>query len=430
MRKQIRTRLMEPVLLALVLTALSSSEGQAATRTAASCSRADVQTAVNAAVDGDTVIIPSGACTWTTGITTNKQITITGLVKGTVLITHSAGSGDLFALTTGASFSTKVSNITFLAGSGTGRYLLISGSGRPPIIHDNYFRVPDFQLFQCMTLLRNGAVIHRNVFESLTVKGGGGSGGAGSGCLQIKVGSGSSWSTASTMGAADTTGTANVYIEDNIFTNIYLQAIDCDDNARTVIRFNTFNDSGFVCHGADTSPTGARHTELYNNTFIFHPSGVINGVPFPLNLNRWWYVRGGTGVATDNIMADITSGMWGAKPEIQLTVQQLRRNAGPNACCNTYPCLHQIGQSHNGSSLTTEPLYIWNNTGTGTPQSPGLADYEPNECPGNNRTATWVQQGRDYVIGPKPGYAKYTYPHPLASPGGVPAPPTAVRILR
>ena len=431
MTKLTTTTLIERLSVALVLTALSSSEGQAATRVAASCSRTDVQTAINAAVDGDTVVIPVGSCTWTSGIVTNKQITISGQTKGAVFITHGAGSGDLLSITTGSSFSTRVSNINFLPGTGTGRYMLITGSGRPPVVHDNYFRVPNFQLAQCMTIKRNGAVIHHNTFESLTASGTGGSGGAGSGCVQLKNESGTSWSTASTMGAADSSGTANMYIEDNIFTNIYLQVIDCDDNARTVIRFNTFNDSGFVCHGADTSPVGARHTEVYNNVFIFHSSGAINGVPFPLNLNRWWYVRGGTGIATDNVMADITSGTWGAKPEIQLTVQQLRRNAGPNACCNSYPCLNQIGQSHNGSSRTTDPLYIWNNTGTGSPQSPGLVDYEPNECPGNNHTSGWVQQGRDYVIGPKPGYAKYTYPHPLVSTQAqTPSAPLNLRINR
>jgi hypothetical protein len=433
MTKLTTTTLIERLSLALVLTALSASDGQAATRVAASCSRADVQTAINAAVDGDTVMIPVGSCTWTSGIATNKQITISGQTKGAVLITHSAGSGDLLSITTGSSFSTKVSNLNFMPGTGTGRYMLISGSGRPPVVHDNYFRVPNFQLAQCMTVRRNGAVIHHNVFESLVANGTSGSGGSGSGCLQLKDESnGSSWSTASTMGTADTTGTANIYIEDNIFTNIYLQVIDCDDNARTVIRFNTFNNSGFVCHGADTSTFGARHTEVYNNTFIFTPAGIVNGVPFPLNLNWWWYVRGGTGIVTDNVMADIGSGTWGSKPEIQLTVQQLRRNAGPNACCSSYPCFHQVGQSHNGSSLTTDPLYIWNNLGVGLPQSPGLADYNPNECPGNNQTSSWVQLGRDYITGkPKPGYVKYTYPHPLVSTQAqTPSPPLNLRINR
>ena len=51
----------------------------AATRTAASCSRADVATAVNSAGDGDTIVIPAGTCTWTTNLTiSNKILTLQG----------------------------------------------------------------------------------------------------------------------------------------------------------------------------------------------------------------------------------------------------------------------------------------------------------------------------------------------------------------
>ena len=110
-------------------------------------------------------------------------------------------------------------------------------------------------------------------------------------------------------------------------------------------------------------------------------------------------------------------------------MQQLRRNAGPDACCTTYPCLHQIGQSHNGSSPVTDPLYIWNNTGTGVPELPGLQDYNPDECGRNSRTSTWVQLNRDYVVGsPKPGYTKYRYPHPLTGSGSRPSAPTNLRV--
>src|SRR5690348_9059501 len=53
------------------------------TYTAASCSQSDVNAVINGpthtAVDGDTIIIPSGSCTWSSGITINgKGIDITG----------------------------------------------------------------------------------------------------------------------------------------------------------------------------------------------------------------------------------------------------------------------------------------------------------------------------------------------------------------
>ena len=150
-------------ILVVVLTVFSSSEGQAASIAAASCSVASVQAAITAAVNGDTVVIPNGSCTWTSGIAVSQQITITGQTKGSVQLTHSAGTADLLSITTGSSVSTQVSNLTFLAGTGTGRYLNLAGSGKPPLIHDNYFGVPDFQLIHCMRIQRNGAVMRQLV---------------------------------------------------------------------------------------------------------------------------------------------------------------------------------------------------------------------------------------------------------------------------
>src|SRR5262245_5114610 len=60
----------------------------AATITAASCSAADVQTAVNSAGDGDTVMVPPGSCTWSTRVSiTNKSISLIGAGIGSTSIT-------------------------------------------------------------------------------------------------------------------------------------------------------------------------------------------------------------------------------------------------------------------------------------------------------------------------------------------------------
>jgi hypothetical protein len=401
----------------VVIGLLWAMQAAAVDRDAASCSMTDVQTQVRAASNRDTVRVPDGSCTWTAGISTTKQIKIKAVNSGNVYITHSAGSATLFDLSTGSSFPTELSGINFIAGTGTGRYLNISGSGKPFLIHDNTFDVPNFQLLTCMRIQRNGGVIWNNVFTSNTVGVfGSTSSGAGSGCIQLKNERGTAWNQPHTMGAADITGETNVYIESNTFRDIYLQAIDCDDHARAVIRHNTFDNSAVVCHGSDTSTDGHHHTELYNNTFVFTASGTRDGKPYPVNLNWWWYVRGGTGVFTDNIIPDITSGTWGAKPELNLTIQNLRRKAGPYACCTVYPCPHQVGQVTDSlDDRPTEPFYIWNNTGTGT-QTPALADYGPDECGGGPAASSFLQVGRDYVVGTaKPGYTKYIYPHPLRS---------------
>src|SRR5262245_25405679 len=133
-------------LLSLLLGVLLPTQGvHGAVITATACTPAAVQTAVNSAADGDTVIIPNGSCTWASGITTSKQLILSGQTKGSVLLTHSAAGNNLFTLTTGGTYKTEVRNLNFLAGSGTGRYLDIGGSGQPPLIHDNYFSIPDFQ---------------------------------------------------------------------------------------------------------------------------------------------------------------------------------------------------------------------------------------------------------------------------------------------
>ena len=80
-------------------------------------------------------------------------------------------------------------------------------------------------------------------------------------------------------------------------------------------------------------------------------------------------------------------------------------------------------------------MYFWNNTGSGGTSIPSTSDYSPNECGSSApSTSSFVQSGRDYIVGTaKPGYSKYTYPHPLRSGSQttpVPAAPSNVRVIR
>ncbi len=98
-----------------------------------------------------------------------------------------------------------------------------------------------------------------------------------------------------------------------------------------------------------------------------------------------------------------------------------------NQASNGSPCLDQIGRAIDSAafdatpppypSQTTDPVYIWNNTINGTPL---VTDYL------DTASAARIIEGRDYFInkGAKPGYAAYTYPHPLqgGSPGPTPTP--------
>lgn len=410
------------LLLAMLVTAASAG---AATLTAASCSQAAVQASINAAAEGDAVVVPNGACTWTTPVTiTGKGIRLTGATKGGVIITHGAGTSNLLSMDADTTHSVEISNLNFLPGSAANPafYMYVSGWGKPVLIHDNYLRIEHFGV-SCIHWGAHGGVIANNVFESLDANG------AGSGCIPVKAESPPfdvSWTTASTFGAADVTGEENVYIEDNVFKKIVLQAIDPDGNARVVIRYNTFDNSALASHGADTGPDGMRHVELYNNTFIFTTSGT--GYNYPLPLNYWMYIRGGSWVITDNVIPDISSQMWGDKGEIIVTVQNIRRAAGPYPCWPTYPAPRQFGQGHNGTSYVAEPAYIWNNIGL---QAPGIADYNPDECGNNAQTTDFIQPNRDFYLGvAKPGYVKFSYPHPLRSAAATPTAPPAPTNLR
>jgi len=243
-----------------------------------------------------------------------------------------------------------------------------------------------------------------------------------------------SWSTNSTMGADDTNGATNFYVEDCDFHAVGVA--DPDSNARMVFRHNVFDNSGLSSHGADTGPIGLRHVELYDNELIFDNFGDCNGsVTLPVPWFFW--MRGGTGVITDNILPAISSCAWGNKGNIVFSVLNTRRNSGCYPCWTQYPAPHQVGQGYGfdavwynyycamsgqpGYYRTLEPVYIWNNNGTAG-NAVGLSEDGNDQCGNGQHVTDYVQAGRDYLVGAKPGYTKFTYLHPLRS--GPPPSPT------
>ena len=238
----------------------------------------------------------------------------------------------------------------------------------------------------------------------------------------------SSWSTNSTMGAADTNGATNFYVEDCDF-HTYLNWGDTDSNSRVVARHNVFDNSGLSSHGADTGPIGLRHVELYDNELIFDNFGCDANTT--LNVNWFFWMRGGTGVITDNILPAISSCAWGNKGNILFSVLNIRINTGGYPCWTKYPAPHQLGQGYGPGAVSyshysgsnygrlnyytyLEPVYIWSNSGTGGNQV-GLNAESADPCGNNQLLSNYIQAGRDYKLEPKPGYVKYTYPHPLRS---------------
>lgn len=400
--------------------------GSGSIRTAASCQRADVQSKIDESQDGDTVIIPNGSCAWSSTVTiSGKGIHLKGATAGSAIITNNVGSGELDAALTineDTTHRVEVSQLRFEAGTGTGFHLkgLWVSGGLAMLIHHNEFNGN----VDGIHWESNRGVIWSNTF-TLTPPASGSPIPTANAIRCKPTGLTSSWTTASTMGTADTTGESNLYFETNTVNHHWTETWDMDDNCRSVIRYNTFNNSAGAVHGQDGSAHGVRHTEIYNNTFnrnITDDGCQASEAP---NMDYIWFIRGGTGVIADNVIPDISTCAYPGKDEIKMTVMNLRRNLGIYPCWNQgYPAPHQVGWGYTsggtqaGSSgifQDSEPIYIWGNTGSGNYGSPAVLDFSPNECGGSaHSSSTYIQSGRDYILGTaKPGYTKYTYPHPL-----------------
>lgn len=233
----------------------------------------------------------------------------------------------------------------------------------------------------------------------------------------------STWETPAKWGAQDVNGDENLYIEDNRITNVF-EAVDIDDDGRNVTRHNTFINSGFLHHGADTGPYGARYTDLYRNTFIWDPA-VRCPPDQPAGVNSFIYLRGGTAYIHENVIPDVRSMWWGDKSEVGMTVEALGRNAGDWGCWKGgYPAPHQPGWGFTkGATLAgnlrqdLEPTYIWANTGAGNHNNPGLFDYPPDQACGKvPPVSDYIKRNREFYTGvPMPGYQFFPFPHPLTA---------------
>lgn len=434
------------IFVAFLINIVLSLGAEAAIIKAADCSQSAVQTAINSASNGDTVSIPAGSCSWTsgTGISTSKQIDIEGAGSSTsgTVITHNGGSATLFTMTIGSSNYTKIGNIRFMCGSASGGvYVQMTGTGLPPILHGDYFDLGvDATLLDAVQWYVTGGVIYNTTFESdYNINGACGADiGSSQGCLVVK--SNLNWDSPSTMGTADTTGTSNLYIENTTFNNVG-QCPDCDDNCRIVLRYSTINGSSGCTHGP-TSAQGGRHVEIYNDVFEFlTPNRNLAG--------RYWWFRGGTALITANSIADPANSCYGSNV-FQFIVESATRTQS-HGCCTSWMCWHQPGSGSSGTSgqdqlssgqtgtvtydscagagspgayydtcQRSDPVYIWGNSGTGNTVTKltSMNDYSPDQCGNGVDTADFFVSGRDYFVsttssGAKPGWSPYTCPHPL-----------------
>lgn len=274
---------------------------------AASCSYADVAAAIASAVDGDTVEIPAGTCTWTTTLVVTKAITLQGAGIGNTIIKdgHSVFGNYIMDWTLVANQTSRLTAIEFQDDGGVSnaprfRFSGTNLDGRRVRIDNCYFNQlngPVGIWYTCLGVFDNNVIV-----------------GKASG-IPAFIGQvlGSSWGYAAdtpawgdgSWVADDLLGTANaMFFEDNVITNLYttsLTALDGHSGTRYVFRYNTIDRGSMEVHGAEATRTrSGRTVEVYKNTFTGNDTRSTPG-----------YFRGGVGVCFSNTLSGwTTSANW------------------------------------------------------------------------------------------------------------------------
>ena len=403
-------------------------------------SLSDTQTAVNDAPDGGTVIIRNGTFTWNGQLHVNggtysdgspkgKSVNLFGQsLNGVTIIndwktTTAFTNQQLIDVQPSPNFTLEIKwlnfqegpllsgvgsagNMHILAGPGGGWGISAQNKGKVILLHDCTFSNNGNMSYQMRFLTPMGGVVWNCTFNST------GSGSADGISLQ----GGDGYKSPSTMGALDTTGLNNFYVEDCIFNgwnNGF--AMDISDGARAVVRHCTFNASLLGTHGQESTPYGYRHMEVYNCTF--QNAGRV--APYV-----WMSIRGGTFVVYNNNFGKLPTG---TPNNIVMECLALQRKATYLSCPTRYPIPRQIGQGWSGgpgsysypqypadgTGYILDPAYFWNNTIAGA----NLYGFENSvdTCGNGLHTSDFILRNRDFYSGttPKPGYTAFAYPHPL-----------------
>ncbi len=394
---------------------LAAASVQAAIIQAASCSQQDVQAAIDAARDGDVVVVPEGSCVWITPdlnrpavSIVDKALTLQGAGIDRTVIQDQ--TGDRFAQDLIRVSGSKAFRITGFTFEGMKRYPPNNVAEPAISVIDN---ISGWRIDHCKF----------KVTESDITKGGRGLMVSGKGVIDqcefintrqgvAIMGEGHvSWAAPLTLGTDNA-----VYIENCRFDyDDFLDgALDAYSGARYVFRHNHSN-TYFGHHGLDSgSYRSGFSSEIYQNTLPFDksPGLVMNS-------------RGGTGVWFNNMITGSFS-----IARLQLSNYRSWGDYPPWGRCdgsnpidgneqnNGYPCRDQIGRSTEERlwdgvndipvpQQSLQPHYAWNNTFNGYPVglvlNKAMAGYEDH-----------IVEGRDYYsFTSRPGYVPYPYPHPV-----------------
>jgi hypothetical protein len=465
---------------ALILVAsFTLQEAFAATITAASCSTADVQTAVNRAVAGDTVAIPAGTCRWTTGITWNAPANVTlkgagnpatyGNDDATVIIDEISRSGydaPLLAIGTSATGKFRMTGITFRGSGNTATYsyngaIRIAGSTQQMRL--DHLHLENLVYTAILTSGQIYGVVDHNVFD---IAGGTGLRFYASDWNGAAEGDGS-WADATTLGS-----NRFIFVEDNVFNapNGNGGVEDSYLGSRFVVRYNKILNAGLQTHptGGSGRSRGTRAFEIYKNTFtasvtnfnlffLSSGTGVVWGNDAPTGFSNFITLHS-MRVDTRTYTQQPVPNGWGQYPSVfdqaGAPMDQPGRGQGdllsgsfPDVTNKATNC--SISQACVNPRQKLEPIYEWDNVWTTAGGGSKMAAYEGNVLLANrdyySQTSSFdgtsgVGRG---TLAARPGtctagvaywasdtntlyqctatntwssyYTPYTYPHPLVS---------------
>lgn len=364
---------------------------------AASGDRAAIQTAVDQAVAGDAVKIPAGRWEITDPVELKEGIAIQGEGRDkTILVKKSLDDKPIFRLCAKTGKGFTVSDIAFV---GIGQDALKNNPLSKVIDHgiDLMGGVRDFQIYNCrftgfsgFGIYCHGAggapllghpvgVIWGNEFIDLFYLVNGDARGYGVGLYGDN-----SWPELA-LGTGDA-----LFVEDNVFKHCR-HCIAANYGGRYVFRNNNIVDNFYPyaaidAHGKKVGLHGTRSYEIYHNR-------VEGGVEWPDKKPHgvWGFgIRGGDGVIFGNQFVG-TSGIG------YLMIEDLDKVKASGR----YPVPDQ-----------TTDVWLWGNALNGKPENNvklGWSDALAAEL------APFLQEGRDFHYGEKPGYQPFVYPHPLRS---------------
>lgn len=385
---------------------------------AVSCSLTDAQNAVNSANNGDTVVIPSGVCSWgggTVTIPTTKGITLSGTavtITGSSHITINANATTTTRVTgfilTGAWPCCGNSAIAAYGSPGQATYRIDHNTitGDPATNGQTLIQIqnngPGLIDHNTLSAPNNSEVIHNFGLGSNGNNG---------------------WVDDVVPGSSQM-----VFVEDNTITNtgtsFLCSAVQSYYGARTVIRHNTLSFCQVDQHGT-AGNVGARWWEIYENTF--QPGGN--------NQSNYAQIRAGSGVFFNNHVVGVNTG-----PAIAQFAEE--DTSAPQCDTTNNICLYQIGRgvyptNPPANDGTSSPAYYWGNDSTINLQLNGMTS---NTSVVTNRdffssttqpaTLKRCESSADVTAGCPVSYSytPFAYPHPLQSVAS-PLPPTALAAI-